>query len=286
MDKETVIQSIVNAYGNSAIAAIYQVGIDDASVLSDIDVVIVTKEPASLKKINTVDIRGIFMVKEFTSLRELLPYENFTLLFGEDVSYTESLNSENRKLIKLACMQFTGFLRNFYTLKKSNDTGYILSQLNDFAYVRRWLPEWQSPEHERSWDKIENARNRYPHISHEEVQALLTQAMSESWELIDILAKKIEPLRLSTQKKTFWGKHPTIFVGSTEEARTKTEQLPFLYKRARIIYLPLPFSFITTKDTNNAGLFIQKYIEMNLKPKKSIKYTLQRWAAQMLAQKI
>lgn len=257
------IKSLASATGAKAV---YLVGINDGLILSDYDLIVVMENvnPQIRKQwLNlgpTIDLRRLVRVADFKSQNIYWPHANYELIFGEDLR--GEITAERKKkldLIKLAELFFTSFLRNYYRLLDSQDQAEILRNLNDWCYVKLFLPEVM-PEFQDLISNIKKARLNYPNNSDSELKNLLEKTISGSWHLVDILNNKLKiefesiyPAYFSTYREV------TIFTpANNASCRKLTEKYLIAAKKFKIIFLPTGFQFINSQD-----LIIKQFIKTN-----------------------
>lgn len=247
------------------IAALYQVGITDNSLLSDIDIVIVTQTPRPAVSIPGVDVRGVFSISEFAGLRDILPYRALSLISGTDVPAAPSdLSSEDRDLIRLAGMFYTSFLRNFYR-DKTRGVKQTLIDLNDFAYAISWLPQGADILAEY-WARVVAARETYPAIDQAAVDKLLEDGIKHAWKLVEILDGKISArFGISAFNRRFFGKEPTVFLDSALECKMWADRNHGIVRATKALALPRSFANLAFADTP----YFAVYRRLRLMPERS-----------------
>jgi len=251
-----------NNYRDS-IKAVYVVGMDDGSVLSDIDLVVILKNKSlSVEKhikssgIDAIDVRYVFGEDEAP---EKLPYllsAEIKCVYGNPMKI--ELLEEKYKLAKLASLFFTSFLRNFYRLNTDSkiDVEKALKSLNDFAYIIPWMKN--PPQHIVGFaDEIKSARLAFPKVNNDEIKSMLVKAIDYSWEIIELLNVRLkEEFEEKYPKNIFLGTNPTIFVPATaQKCRELSEKRLKGFWRLKILYLPLGFQFIFTEDDKINKIF-------------------------------
>jgi hypothetical protein len=282
MDNKIIIEELKKNLGLNwnKIIALYQVGLTDGSVLSDIDLVVVINEVrykkriveaiTSLKSNIKIDLRKIVTEKEFIKGFQYEPYARLELVAGQELtSEMRFLSPEDEGLIKLSAMFFTSFLRNFYWLKeKKASTKEILINLNDFAYVPLWLSD--APLEIIEFNQlIHKLRQRYPEVSEEECKYVLDGGIDFAWKMVGILNEKLlKNLNLKKETSLFLGREPTICISySTNECRKLTENNLHSKHRLKIIYLPQAFELFFVNNIcfdDNLSRYVSKYRHYNL----------------------
>lgn len=283
MDNSFLIEELKKKLGEKwgGIIALYQVGLTDGSVLSDIDLVVVVKE-ASYKKVIVdaitspistlkLDLRKIVTEKEFVNGYQYEPYAHLELITGQELRSEKRLVSpEDEGLIKLSGMFFTSFLRNFYWLKeKKADARDILINLNDFAYVPWWLSD-APPVIVEFNQLVQQLRRRYPKVSNEECQNALDQGIEYAWKLIALLNNKLKSkLKNRKKNKLFLGREPTACISETSDrCRELTENNLSGKHRLKILYLSEGFQLFFINPLyldDHLSNFVAKYREVNLR---------------------
>ena len=268
-EKKIVADFLIRNNLTEIVESVYLVGIRDNSVLSDIDLIIISNNVKKVRKNIKqlpygIDVRDILSGKEFLDNYPYYPYLNFVNLFGKNLFDTvDYCNNSKAKVIKLSLMFYASFLRNFYYLKRFNikDSGVILKNLNDFEYAQ-FLPVWNDKDKKDFILKIQKMRLLYPKVEFSEVASLLDEAIEQSWSLIDYLDNSLKNFfSLNKNCNFFFGKEPTIFYeGAVKNCKRMNENLPAWAVRARILLLPSSFSFVLLRDAE-----IRKYLYYNLK---------------------
>lgn len=263
-DNNVALEELKKVIPINQLVSVYRVGIKDESKYCDIDLVVVTdnlgiRDVLFSHKTEKIDVREVMTCTEFLESAQLLPYYEMELIFGEDLHPVQSDPSQN--LVKLSSMFFYSFLRNFYLLKNSEyDKDRILKNLNDFVYAKKWLEDF--PEEISSFiNEVTLARINPDGQKKEEVLDLLDRGIYFSWVLIEILNHKLKARYPEINHgSVFLGREPTIFINNSIDAcRHLSERRLGRLSRLKIIYLPVGFRFIFSKDE-----FVSRYVKRNL----------------------
>jgi len=259
----------IRALLGNDLVAIYRVGLTDDSTLSDVDLIVVTRNAPRARKVlkkikeSKIDIRKIFAIQEFQQESQFLPYLKLACIEGEPIPLNEQ-NHESESLIKIAGMFFYAFLRNYYRQKvRSASIEQILVGLNDFEYAVHWLPEARQ-EIQAFIETIRNARKNPESVSRQQANELLSKAIDFSWQLIEIINQKLETGLPSGKKSLprFRLRENTVFLNSTTDlCRERTERSLRRNAYTRKIFLPMNFAKIISQPE---GSFSFEYVKRNL----------------------
>ena len=268
LNAEQIIRTVVNDETKNAIVSIYQIGVSDESPLSDTDIIIVVLD-TSTKNIllrqsfdTSIDVRGVYTEDEF--LREVRYFSAamITFIYGKKIVLSPELNSPDEKLVKLACLFFTSFLRNFYEcLFLKRPTPVVLKHLNDFEYVGLFVPDFLTPPLGEYIARVRQARKNPDRITHESVDSLLHEGIEWSWKIIDLLNERLKKTFEQVYPPVcFTGKEPTVFAPfSVSDCRKINEAAIKRFSRLKTLVLPLGFQCIYTHND-----FIPTYVDRHL----------------------
>lgn len=267
MDNKIIIEELKKKLGLNwnKIIALYQVGLIDGSVLSDVDLVVVINEMrykksiveaiTSLKRNIKIDLRKIVTEKQFVEGFQYEPYARFELIAGQELRGEKRfLSPEDEGLIKLSAMFFTSFLRNFYWLKEKKATNEeILVNLNDFSYVSYWLPD-ASIEIVKFNQSVRSLRYRYPKVTNQECEKALDEGIEHAWKLVYILNELLKKKIVKGKKSIlFLERQPTLCIpASVSQCRKLTETRLKGKHRSKVIYLPIGFQIFSVEKTINS----------------------------------
>ncbi|MEM3394186.1 MAG: class I SAM-dependent methyltransferase, partial [Candidatus Methanomethylicia archaeon] len=270
-DKGELLNKVIkqiDSVSHGLLKSIYLVGINDSPFLCDFDLIVVLKEENSriIKKIKKIkerkiDIKMVFTPESLTKKFLFLGYENYRCIYGEDFLEKEREKEikENYKLAKFSLLFFTSFLRNYYKLlrEKKFEPSLILKHLGDFLYVDFYLDKNEIPENLKKFiEKIKSLRKFYPNVKEEVVIKCLYEGINFAWDLVGILNEKLKKLFIvEWPRYLFLGRNSTIFLpSSVEKCRMLQEKSRLLWK-FKILYLPLGFQCIFSKDEITSETF-------------------------------
>jgi len=247
--------------------SIYRTGIEDDSLLCDIDLILVVKNKKNIKQIykkgkTNFDIRAIFTPEEFLQEESFLPYVSLKLLWGKSLSKKNISEEKNLKIVKLATMFLYAFQRNFYRDLGKTNIKTSLIHLNDFEYAKYW--GYTSVKFESFLRKIRIARIEYPNIRYDRVRELTHEGVDIAWEIVEYLNTELslyttELVQENIHPKTL--REPTIFCDlDVKTCREQTEALNTLARRAKKIALPNSFKKLLCAPVNS---FTYNYVSKN-----------------------
>lgn len=269
---ETIVNVLLKEFQELRVRAVYRVGLIDDSLLSDIDIIIVADVPTKniTKRVpgnSTIDIRNILTPAEFSLQYLLFPYVELRLLWGEDLSETLSLpkDLEAYNVLRFATMCLRSFLRNFYPLrsKKIIPVNTLLTHLNDFSYVKYWVPN-AVPLLGDFEQRVNKYRAEPESCAQSDARALLEEAIDRSWDLVgythELLARFPQFRPAPYSPHTVYGVFPTLCAPFTIlDCRTITEKWSIPFPWLRILVFPMGFRFVYSNDT-----LTRSYVERNL----------------------
>lgn len=268
--KKELLEKIKITAEELKVVSIYLVGLDDGLLISDYDLILVLPNNSSKRKAarafssidKKIDLRLVTNLEYFKNNYKYLPGTEMSLIYGPELR--SSVKDTNKmKLIKMSAMFFKSFLRNYYRHSIANNinTVSLLKDLNDFNYCPKYLDDL--PDNILAFiGKINNYRLNYNKISQVEARELLEEAIDNSWLLIEILNIELKKeFLIKNPKYIYFDLEPTIIIpSSVSYCRNLTEKSGNLFKKSKILYLPLGFQFIFSKDE-----IVINYIKNNLK---------------------
>lgn len=277
-NNSTVISQLLEEFEELHVRAIYRVGLIDDSPLTDVDIIIVADVP---KKTRTrsihsnIDIRKILTPTEFDEQYLSFPYVELHLLWGDDFAMNRSTpeDMEAYNILRFATMCLRSFLRNFYPLrsKKIIPINTLLKNLNDFSYVKYWLPSAASLLGDFE-QRVSIFRACPDSCTQSDARALLEEAINISWELVDYTHRQLVHFQQFAPEPnsphTLYGIFPTLFAPfSVSDCRKISEKLAGKWPWLRILIFPMGFRFVYSKDE-----LTRTYVQHNLlKTDQSIK---------------
>lgn len=275
---DTIVDDLLKEFQDLKVRAVYRVGLIDDSPLSDVDIIIVADVQTKTRTINRhddIDIRNILTPTEFGSQYLLFPYVELSLLWGEDFvsTYPMPKDIEAYNFMRFATMCLRSFLRNFYSLrsKKIIPVNTLLTHLNDFSYVKYWLPNAVSLLGD--FEQRVNVFRLHPDsCTQSDARALLEEAIDCSWDLVsythELFARFPQLAPAPYSPHTLYGIFPTLFAPfSVSDCRNISEKWAIKLPWLHILIFPMSFRFVYSSDD-----FVRLYVEKNLlKIDKSIK---------------
>lgn len=280
MTHDEITKAIFSVVPQDEVVSIFTTGMTDNSLLSDIDVVVVTNKEKTIR-VHGLDIRGCYTRETFAEALPYLPHAHLTCIYGNDVQ--ADFSQAGNKTIKLAYLFYTSFLRNLYRDTTAGSVAQSLIDLNDFEYAAAWLSE-QPVQLMPFLTKVRAARDIYPTVSADTVRALLFQGIDLSWEIIELLNAQLVALLPEVSMRRYYGKEPTVFTNTPSAARTLTDKHLRLVRATKVLALPDGFARIHSTATDTASQYAQHYLQKNTRSqtfraqcKHGIKYIVARF---------
>lgn len=251
--------------GKGSIFTVYRTGIVDDSDFSDWDLIIVTNKKKTKKMClgKNIDIRFWGREHEFIRVYSFFAYAQLQLIYGKELRpVVLDKNIEYNNLVKLSSMFFKSFLRNYYILRYRTDLTAkdVFVHLNDFVYCDFYLKDL--PKGLREFiDEIKKNRSLSTDFSAAELREMVDRAIVHSWNLIDFLNGRLKNVfDIKYPRGFFAQKEPTIFVsGTVNDCRKLTESDIALNRKFKLLYLPIGFQYIFSKED-----FVSGFVKFNL----------------------
>jgi SAM-dependent methyltransferase len=252
------------------VVSVYLTGLDDGLDISDYDLILVTSRKLKRRRVKRefenidkkIDLRLITTVDDFKDKYKYIQGAGMTLICGRELRDSFE-DSYKMKLVKMAAMFFKSFLRNYYrhSLSKNINIISLLKDLNDFNYCNKYLDNL--PDDILVFiDEINKHRVNYKYVNQVDARIILNKAIDNSWILIKILNERLKrEFLIKFPKYLYLNVDPTIIIpSSTEDCKFLNERTIGLFKKSKILYLPLGFQFVFSKDS-----FVEGYKKNNLK---------------------
>ncbi len=252
------------------VVSVYLTGLDDGLGISDYDLILVTSRKLKRRRVKRefenidkkIDLRLITTADDFKDKYKYIQGAGMTLIYGRELRDSFE-DSYKMKLVKMSTMFFKSFLRNYYrhSLSENINIVSLLKDLNDFNYCNKYLDDL--PDDILVFiSEVNKYRSNHSSTTQEDAKIILNKAIDNSWILIKMLNKKLKDEFLTKKTgKLYLGVEPTIMkLTSLEDCRIINEKSHRLFKKLKILYLPIGFSFIFSNE-----IFIKKYRKINLK---------------------